>query len=832
MPRRKKPNYRIQYFSARLTQKLREMHTARTVYIEAPSGYGKTTAVHAFLPQGADAQSRVFWFTALEDEAPGKSWTRFCGRLASIDKKAASALIALGLPDADTIGEIADVLMQLECAQETYLVIDNAHLWQDAMPRGIYRALSSHGGEGLHLVLLAQPVFGEERFLAQSGVLRLDTADFTLEAGDIRAYFQIAGTPIGEEDAAAILKDTEGWIAAVYLTLLHYDGAESAPRETRNIYALMRETVWARMEEEAQKLLLLLAPFWRFTRQQLLFMAHSDEMPPCGRRVLSCKGFVRHDPKDGFYYPHAILHELIGQIFKEQGETYRRDVYARAGQWHERAGDKIAAVECYYRARAFEALFSLNLEDVELQSAGDAFVGLMEDVIENCPDEIKLRHPMTLLTFAYELFSAARHERFLALCDEIEALIPRTAFDEKEKNALFGELALARSFAAYNDIEKMSRQHQTAYRLIGGRSRMVDTSVPWTMGCPSVLYMFHRGAGKLSHELGCMERCLPDYTRLTENHGAGADLLMKAETLLFQGDWEEAELIALRGAYVAQSARQTSLLLCARFLLGRIALMRGDDASFLAAIGQIEQCAQAGPPSLRATAELATAHLLLCAGRPEEIAPWLKQGNLAARGLLAPAVPYAQALHLAYCLEIKDYKRLYSLADVFLARAEYQSVLIPRVYIHALVACARHREGDGENARESLRRALDLALPDGLLFPFAEFCAQLLPVLNTLPGVLREEDARAICRLACLIGRAKEQIQNAARSGQRPYALTQREHEIALLAAQRRSNAEIAQLTCLSLATVRTHLRLAYGKMGIDTASKNKRNLLAEKLKL
>lgn len=680
MPRRKKMNLRVKYYSTRLQDKLSEMLEARTTYIEAPSGYGKTTAVSEYFPQSVHSGQKVFWFTVLENEVPERSWERFCRQIAQIDKKAGNNLQALGIPDEDTIGDIADSLSQIFCEQNTYLVIDNLQYWMETMPRDILPALAEHGGERLHIIMISQPVQDEVKFMADSSILRIGKADFMFDANAIREYFLKAGIGIAIDDALAIWNKTEGWIAAIYLELLQFGDTHGTLCTEHDIYVLMRSVVWDRLNMEEQKLLLLLSPFSCFTRQQLLFMMDENEMPAYCRHLFGGMGFIRYDQRHGMYYPHTILLELLRQLFLEKNEEYRRQVWIRAGQWNEKTGDKLSAVKCYYKARDFERLYALKLKDVELHTAdGGNAIQAIEDMIDSCPQEVKLQYPLTLISFAYKLFFAARYARFLSLCDEISALILKTAFDEREKERLFGELAMVKSFSVYNDIQKMSEQHLLAYRLIGGHARTVDISAPWTMGCPSVLYMFHRSAGELSRELSCMERCLPAYIKLAAGHGSGAELIMKAESLFFGGCWGEADILALRASYTANIHRQYSLQLCAEYLLARCALANGNADSFCTAIKHMEQIAYKGPPSMLAALDMATAHLCLIINHPEEIASWLKEGNFGSKGVLYPAVPYAQMLHLYYCLHTKQYRLLYSLADIFLSNAERQHVLVPQI---------------------------------------------------------------------------------------------------------------------------------------------------------
>lgn len=114
----------VHYYSDRLKDKLRLIRDFRTTFVEAPSGAGKTTAIQDFFGRSEMALPSVLWFVASEE--PGTSaWARFCRVLGEIDPYVGSRLLHLGFPVDDNQGEIAQVLMDLVCDDETYLVCDN-----------------------------------------------------------------------------------------------------------------------------------------------------------------------------------------------------------------------------------------------------------------------------------------------------------------------------------------------------------------------------------------------------------------------------------------------------------------------------------------------------------------------------------------------------------------------------------------------------------------------------------------------------------------------------------------------------------------------------------
>ena len=110
----------LHYYSERLKQKLNKICFVGAAVVEAPAGYGKTTAIRDFLEAELPQTTSVYWFTAI-DEAPAASFRRLCYEVEKIDYCAGERLQKIGLPNAVNIGEACDVVRRIECKTETYL---------------------------------------------------------------------------------------------------------------------------------------------------------------------------------------------------------------------------------------------------------------------------------------------------------------------------------------------------------------------------------------------------------------------------------------------------------------------------------------------------------------------------------------------------------------------------------------------------------------------------------------------------------------------------------------------------------------------------------------
>ena len=83
--------------------------------------------------------------------------------------------------------------------------------------------------------------------------------------------------------------------------------------------------------------------------------------------------------------------------------------------------------------------------------------------------------------------------------------------------------------------------------------------------------MFHRAPGGLRDELAAMDECMPHYYKITNDHGRGAELIMRAEAEFMHGHLADAQ-IALERAYTqTEESGQMNMTLCCDFLAMRIA---------------------------------------------------------------------------------------------------------------------------------------------------------------------------------------------------------------------------------------------------------------------
>ena len=91
---------------------------------------------------------------------------------------------------------------------------------------------------------------------------------------------------------------------------------------------------------------------------------------------------------------------------------------------------------------------------------------------------------------------------------------------------------------------------------------------------------YHRKSGSMKETLEKMKECIPYYSRITENHGIGADLAMEAETYLMKGDSTKCEIAYHQAIDTSLRHKQYSITIVAEFTKCRLNLLNGESDIF------------------------------------------------------------------------------------------------------------------------------------------------------------------------------------------------------------------------------------------------------------
>jgi LuxR family maltose regulon positive regulatory protein len=757
------------YFSKRLLDALRPMLTNPLTVVEAPTGYGKTVAVTEFL----HAVSDILVVTAsAKGSGPESFWPDFCRALAQDIPEAADASAALqrlGLPrDFAQRKEALGLLRSVPFTQKTFLVFDDCHF----LPLSFIHfceSLSAENLPNLHVVCVTRHAWaGSKKLPHQKNALSsIDQNLFALTPPEICELYALYGVPLELAAARELHTITEGWISALNLSVLWHKDHGDLTTFPKDVAELIQATIYAPLSAEARNALFSLAPLERFTAEQASWL-HGTGVTELLEELTSKNAFVTFDHKSRVYSIHPLFRKFLLELFQDNSalaDERKRAIYRGCGEVLLRAGELASAMDAWHKAGEFERALTVLENDMSSNLVTER-AGLYVALFRDCPQEILERHTGATFKYALAAFSAGDFQAFgtqMAWLAKRCATLP----PGKEGDRWRGELHVLLALTKFNDIEAMSAHHRQALALLNGATDTARTTSlysadsPWTLGSPSVLFMFYRESGKLQDALRQMRERMQPYYALTSFHGAGAEWLMEAEALYCAGEFEKAEASCESGLEKARRHNQLGNEFCAAFLNMRLSLVTGDaqklfgDGESKGLVAAMrEMIVRNRDYYLLHTADVCEGWLYALLGLEEKIPYWLRVRLSEESPLYAFARGYYFIVHGRALLLAGKHEAVVRVFKEELQKGEFHKNLLFSVYAHIYLAAALSKTNQGHEAASALKIALDIALPDALYMPFAENHDLIGPLLPK--ALFGREHKKALSRTEVLAKQMQE----------------------------------------------------------------------------
>lgn len=805
------------YIRESIRQRLQQIMDYPLTVVEAPMGYGKTTAVKEYLKT---QNATVLWKTITGDSV-STFWQDITRLFGQIDSACAEYLAGLEISnDSIFMEEAIERIEMVEFALPTMLVIDDYHLLSSLTIDRFIELLVKSDQENFHIVIISRGTFGENvTELALKGYCCvIDKGYFEFTQGEIIAYYALCGIVLRDEEATALYTYTEGWISAIYLCMLSL--LQEGRVEARvSLHELIARTVYEPYSAELQEFLLHICIFDSFTLLQAKVIWHRENAEVILNYLMANNGFIAYDNSNKTYHIHSIFISYLRQLLGKREQLVQQAIYRAGGEWFLSVQDYIAAMDYFYVGADFERL----LMAVELDKGNSTHNEHKERFIRyftECPIEIKRNYPIANLLYARKLFTFNEQELFAIQCREIHKDI-HNIHRGKLQEQLLGELELIYSFTKYNNIMKMSKHHRNAYELLRGPSRLFDNNASWTFGSPSILYMFYRRSGELAQEVNEMLEAMPHYYQIASNRGYGAEYVMQAERHYYCGEFEEAEIVIHKALYMAYSQRQIAVIISASFLQIRLALLTGDLSSAQDKLQTMHSDIKKNGQYLYVhTGDLCEGFFYSILNYSGKIPAWILRGNVQGSRLLFPSHGFFYIIYGKTLLLAKQYVKMISMAEQFMASATVYPNLLTTVYSYIYVAAAQHKLKQYPQAKITLAQGLAIADPDQLYMAFVENGEYIIDILISLQQ--EGQYTSFITRIRELYDLFIPNIQVMQRQlGNDPMIsqLTARELEIAELVVRGYSNQRIGESIHVAEITVKKALQKIYVKLGIHSRS-------------
>ena len=804
------------YFSERITEAMGRIFDYPLTIVEAPMGYGKTTAVREHLN---NTGALVLW-QRVNDGSTYSYWNGFGRLFGKLDDYRSQSLVQLGFPN-DSISrqEALNIIKDIELPAQTVLVIDDYHLIDSSDVNSFIEFLVRNEIDNLHIVLTARftELINLDELMLKGYSHHITKETFKLRPKEIIKYYRLCGISLKDIEADKLFSFTEGWISALYLLMLNY--IEDGNFTTMvNIYKLVEKAVYTSFSEEIKDFLLTICIFDSFTLEQASHMWQKENAGKLLTEITKKNAFINYDSRSRTYQIHNIFTNFLKDVLERK--HVKNELYQRAANWFFKTGNYREAMHYYFLCKDFDKLLLALEEEKSKRMNVEYNKELLIKYIEECPDEVKAKHPFALLIFAIRLFVLNEIVLFGKVCGEfIHNLQMDVSINDDFNKRLLGEYELLMSFTGYNDITKMLEHHKKAGNLLSEASSLICSNSSWTFGSPSVLYMLYREPGKLERNVQDLIVALPYYYKLTDGNGNGAEYVMEAERYFNIGDMENAEITVNKALYRAQSNTQVGIITCAIFLQIRLNLLEGDFSSIVGRFQKMREDITSRREYLFIhTMDTCEGYIYSLLRQKNKIPEWIARGDFSSNRLQFPALAMFNIVYGRVLLINGEYLKLIGSSEHFIGIASVFPNLLGQIYTYIYIAAANRQIFRPDKALSALLKAFALAMPDKVYMPFVENCDYIKPLIEQL---YREgqypEDIIRILELSTIYQKSVEQIIMKNFSAEEKPRLTERETQIAQLAADGLTNKEIGERLYISTNTVKTQLKSIFEKFGINS---------------
>ena len=790
------------YISDRLKDKMDECFSAGLSVVRAPAGFGKSACTEEYFRRCASAVSKVFWLTC-DGMSEQMYCDKFCDCIAEIDQRSAESLRAFGTLNQLNSRHVSGVLSTVTSELPVWFVMDRAECLPESF-RVCATDLVKPVDENVHFVIITK----EKPAL---DVPEVTTSDLLLNKSEIIEAFGQAGITLRDKEAAEILRATSGWLTAVSLLWECMLVTGSRP-DTADVSTILG-AIYDALPGEQRMALRRLCNFSRLTPAKVMFLMELRELPDELRRFLNSFPLIRYSAWEDCWY----VHELLSQFIISNSSDIV--ALARSAAWYCQTGAPGKAISCYYSRLDYEGVLSVDFSrlDPDEDICGKPFIQIVRE-LARCPAELKLKYPLNMLRAAHFLFGEGDYAAYDALMNEMEAIIRETG-DEKN----YGEWMLESIYQVYPDLKAMRERVDMAASRIDGRSRMIDPYAPFAFGSPSMWYCFHSTPGAADEEANEMEKFIASYSELTGGHGQGADKLFRGELMCARGELDKAELLSHQAESIAKVNGQFSVAVGAMYLRGETAVDRMDISGAEEALKRIEELPREYPYTGCSSAgrERETAYSLIAAMLRKQIPA---SGSMTATGM-GPASMMARLAETSRLIDASKYSEVAGMLEAFLTMDTRSCTTSLRHYVYTGLSVCYMRLGNIQKALNCIQTALDISAPDKNLMTFARSGTILDKILSLAEPAYTDAVAQIGEIRSRYMPETAEHIKPAAsisleeKFRNLPEPLTDREIEIAKLAAEGMRNKEIAAMLFLSERTVSNRLYTIFQKLNIDRRS-------------
>lgn len=814
-------NQKIYYLSDDLQKQLNLILDYPVTFVDAFSGVGKTSAIREYFNNPLSKVKNVYWCDCFY-ESSTIAWQDICDLFAVVDQDIAIQMKALHMPEKDTLTAFAKLIEKLQCHEETLLIIDNFHLAKCRVPSELMNVISTHLCAHLHIVFISQRLKEKETMHTyNANIHNINAFFFMFSKENIKSLLKLENIYVSDKEIQNLYDMSMGWISAIALQIEKYKqtGAFNFNEED----SLIQNLIWNQLSEDEKNILLALAILEDSSLHLIATMMHLDTIPKTIENFLQYNHLIHYNSEKNTYELVPILKQYLKKRFYEySSKNFQHKILNRAASAYCDMKLYFLAAKYYVMAENYDAMLSIPFRVKGLwEHNRTSYLKFLSKVVNQCPKEILCKYPDTLLKFIYVICKEEQDELLYTLSMYMDLAIKENtaSLNEQELLELTNEWILLKSLFAYTDIEKTYKARKKAFEGLATPSKFVAEEIPWTFGDTSILFGKWKEVNQLDQTMNYMDQNIPCYLRLMRGHGAGANTALRAEVSLMRGQDVEAEILCYKAIEEARAYNQTAIMICMELVLARIAILRGNTRLYLTSYHNIKSYLnENSEPYAKEMAESCLLVLAFILKDKDRIPIRFYTDEESAKSFLSKS--YYHILKSEILLFSEQYTKVCGMARYVIESTTKPKYVLQVIYSYIFLAVSNQALGHIQEAKNALKQALLMALPDHIYLPFSTHYPELKPLFEDGESFLKDPIIlNELDTLLSVCSRQVKGIYKIKKDALHTESLSSREKEIACLARDNLSNKEIADMLFISDKTVKTILNMVFKKLEIHKRS-------------
>ena len=835
----------------RLMTKIDEEIKAKLIFVTAPAGYGKTTAVGEWvrlkgLPAGwlsldtADNNPiRFFDYlgAALNHVSPG------------ISEQVLPSIYSKEAPDLKAV--ITQIINYLYSFTDDFvLIVDDYHMIHDTSIHESMVFLILHAPENMYIIIISRtdPPLCLPQLKAKGKLREINAGDLRFTSDETAAFYNKLNITLSSQELQLLESRTEGWAAMINWAALLIEkkkdisGALHAFRgDSLELTTYLSEEVFTFWPEEIREFLLFTSIIRQMDADLCDCLTGRSDSRDLLEELSHHHTFISVVSQEEELYR---CHFLFAQFLQKQFASTRGDLlpllHKKAAQWYEKKGNDSDAFFHYLQGGCFEqALFMLENKAPEIiKSTKD--ISTLVNCYKLLPQQLIEENPMLCLTYGWVLSLGGQMKESLLWARKAEkANKERRHKDQEENNRkwvkhLDGEIALLKAYIALlqKNLLQIVKQGTKASRNLIRESIFLRDAVAFNQCEASLLtgpFGFYKKLDRKTRSLFAN-----NYVPVLQKIGFPEEyiLITRAELFYEHNEMDLAVSLLMQGISQAEKKSNLGALIPAYITLARVCRAKGNIDGALEVVNTAEKKVRNEKhfewlPLLKAV----KVRLFLDMGKMDPVNHWLNQNRLSIYDSLELKREYEYITFAMVLVAKKKFDKAHLLLTRMKLFAEELDRVPSIIELLSLRALAYHEMGETDMAVSSLNEALSLGEEEGCLRSFIDYGAALLVLLKKYKRWKAKQggqgfkvvSSKYVQKITELIKKDSSLRRgssflngNLVDNHKLPLEpLTIKEVQVLRLLSQELSNQEIADRLSIKLNTVKVHTRHIYHKLDV-----------------